>query len=57
MPVTASVIVAAVFKSFQAGLPQRQGEVPQMELKNADRPGWAQMTRRVCRWTGAPGLL
>ncbi|MFN9547346.1 MAG: SGNH/GDSL hydrolase family protein [Cyanobacteriota bacterium] len=27
-----------------AGLPQGQVEVPQMELKNADRPGWAQMT-------------
>jgi hypothetical protein len=29
-----------------------------MEPKNADRPGWAQMTRRVCRWTGAliPGF-
>jgi len=27
-----------------AGLPQRQVDVPQMELKNADRPGWAQMT-------------
>jgi len=26
------------------GLPQGQVEVPQMELKNADRPGWAQMT-------------
>jgi hypothetical protein len=36
-----------------AGLPQRQVEVPQMELKNADHPGWVQMTRRVCRWTGA----
>jgi hypothetical protein len=25
----------------RAGLPQGQVEVPQMELKNADRPGWA----------------
>jgi len=28
----------------QPGLPQGQVEVPQMELKNVDRPGWTQMT-------------
>ncbi|MFN9546401.1 MAG: hypothetical protein ACK6AD_04930, partial [Cyanobacteriota bacterium] len=40
----AGVVVSDRYAATNPGLPRRQGEVPQMELKNADRPGWAQMT-------------
>jgi hypothetical protein len=44
MRLIANTALRDLLGKLWTGLPQGQGELPQMELKNPDRPGWAQMT-------------